>query len=347
MAISKGRTTRESSMTIEQLLQHIDEGCIVHHYLGIENVPCVISSPLRVDRHPSLGVGYDGEMVYYTDYKTRDSYTTFTLLKELWNLESVGHVIDRIYNELVLNAGSIGSINYLNPSERKEAKLEKSSIKISVKTRDWRKYDLEFWKQFGINQQWLEFSRTYPISHVFIEKDNGDKFTISADKYAYVYVEFKDGVETLKVYQPYSDKHKWSNNHDSSVWDLWQQLPETGEILIITSSRKDALSIWANTGIPACSLQAESCLPKHQVVDELKRRFKYVFILYDNDYHKDVNAGRLAGERIANEYGLTQIELPSVYLSKDPSDLFKNHGSYTFQEVILRLIKNKLKNQKN
>ena len=52
---------------------------------------------------------------------------------------------------------------------------------------------------------------------------------IPAEKYAYVFVEFKDNVESLKIYQPFSEFYKWRNKHDSSVWDLWEQLPETGE----------------------------------------------------------------------------------------------------------------------
>ena len=127
------------------------------------------------------------------------------------------------------------------------------------------------------------------------------------------------------------------SKHDSSVWDLWSQLPPTGDKLIITSSRKDALSIWANTGIPSTGLQGEGYLPKFHVVEQLKSRFKRVFILYDNDFDKEINFGRLQGASLAELFGLEQIEIPSDLLSKDSSDLYLNHGKQIQKQIITQL----------
>ena len=113
------------------------------------------------------------------------------------------------------------------------------------------------------------------------------------------------------------------NKHDGSVWDLWTKLPDKGDNLIITSSRKDALCIWANTGIPSLSLQAESYLPKQHVVQQLKDRFKNVYVLYDNDFDSSENHGRELGNLMAKEFDLIQIEIPDEYKSKDTSDLYK------------------------
>ena len=151
--------------------------------------------------------------------------------------------------------------------------LKKSKYELNVKIRKLKKYDIEFWESFGINEKWLNFGLIYPISHIFLHNDQVD-YLFSADKYAYVYIEYKDNIPTFKIYQPYSNKTKWLNNHDKSVWDLWNKLPVEGDNLIITSSRKDALCIWANCNIPSTSLQAESYLPKQQVVKQLKERFK-------------------------------------------------------------------------
>ena len=37
---------------------------------------------------------------------------------------------------------------------------------------------------------------------------------IPCEKYAYAYIEFKDGLPTYKIYQPFSENYKWLNNHD-------------------------------------------------------------------------------------------------------------------------------------
>jgi hypothetical protein len=213
----------------------------------------------------------------------------------------------------------------------------RNNTTLQVKVRPWRKYDLEYWESYGISLPWLKFGQVYPISFIIINK-NGTKSVVPAEKYAYAYLESKDGIITFKIYQPFSKDYKWINKHDSSVWDLWIQLPKEGENLIITSSRKDALCIWENTGIPTCSLQGEGYIPKKKVIDILKKRFKNVFILYDNDFASDKNHGEIFGSHLANEFGLTQLKLPLAYASKDTSDLCKNHGRKIVNKVILNLI---------
>lgn len=336
--------SRRDSMSIDELRDKISESQILSYYFGIESIPCVISSPLRTDDHPSLSLNtYNGEHVFFRDFKTGDTGNTFILLQKFWAYKTIQEVISRITEEMLDSDITLGPNIQIKKhilNSIKEVRIEKEPVELKCKVREWRDYDLSFWGSFGISLPWLKFSRTFPISHIIIIKDNR-KIIVAAEKYAYAYVEFKDGKESIKIYQPYSTKHKWSNNHGASVWDLWEQLPEFGDDLIITSSKKDALCVWENTGIPSCSLQAESYLPKHQVVDILKSRFKRIWVLYDNDAGKDKNAGRILGKKIADEFGLTQIEIHEMYLSKDPSDLRKNHGANTLREVIFKLINKK------
>lgn len=337
MAFSKGR---KNSVTIEELLEKVSEAEILGHYLNIKEVPCVINSPMRIDKHKSLGISsHDGQTISYRDFKTGDTGSLFKLLTKSWGFSNIYETVDKINKELVHNLkGRSANIN--KSKEGLITKISKSVIDLKCKVREWKDWDLKYWEQYGISLPWLQFSNTYPISHTIVTKD-GITSTILAEKYAYAYVELKDGIESLKIYQPYSKKHKWTNNHDSSVWDMWAQLPKTGEDLIITSSRKDALCIWSNTGIPSCSLQAESYLPKAQVIEELKKRFKKIWVLYDNDYEKEDNPGRTLGMKICKEFGLTQIEIPRLYLSKDSSDLYYNHGARTLVDVIFKLINKK------
>lgn len=335
MAFSQGLKT----VDLENILDSVREIDILSYYLGISNVPCIIKSPLRTDRHPSFGIySRDGIKIYYNDFATKDRGSIFQLLMKLWNVD---------YNTMLQKIDSdLSKI----PSCKKDAKITKvlgnnsktynKDTNLECKVRYWKDYDLEYWEQYGISQQWLKFGDIFPISHIILTK-NGNRYSIPAEKYAYVYVERKDGTISLKIYQPFSKDYKWSNKHDGSVWDLWTKLPEKGDYLIITSSRKDALCIWENSGIPAISLQAESYLPKEHVVQQLKDRFKYIYVLYDNDFQSEENHGRILGEIMANEFNLIQIEIPNEYKSKDTSDLCKNYGRQFVKKVIFELIKNK------
>ena len=72
-------------------------------------------------------------------------------------------------------------------------------------------------------------------------------------------------------------------------------------------------------------------------MEELKGRFKEVFVLYDNDFTKEVNYGRLDGEKLSQTFGLKQIEIPQMLMCKDISDLYKKYGKGTVVNTINQL----------
>lgn len=340
MAFGKG----SKSVSYEDILQVVSEYDILNYYLGITQIPCMIKAPYRLDNNPSVSLySEDGRKINFHDFGQRIGGGVIKLLSRSWGTR-VEYVLERISDDLPKITANKSNYNTNIAKVHGESrKTYSKTTTLECKVREWRGYDLDFWESFGVSKPWLEFGDVYAISHVILTK-KGNRMSLPADKYAYVYVESKDGIITLKIYQPYSQTHKWLNKHDGSVWDLWTKLPETGEVLIITSSRKDALSIWENTGIPSCSLQAESYLPKPQVVALLKSRFKRILVLYDNDFKSEVNYGRLYGQELASAFELEQIEIPLEYYSKDPSDLCKNHGRLIQREVILGLINSRTNN---
>lgn len=330
-----GRGRNSTTITLDQLLEKISQiGILAHYFPNIAEIPIVINSPLRHDPRPSFSIyiNDDGNIRYF-DYSNKEFGGLFDLLSKKFCMD-FEDTINKIYTDIGADTGSIVIDNY-----EKLIKVNKEKLGIKVKVRDWKEHDREFWSRLGINRQWLLFGDIYPISHSFLDlKNDGNWITIPCEKYAYCYRELKDGKETFKLYQPYSKEHKWLNNHDSSVWDLWEKLPETGDILFITSSRKDALTLWANTGIPSTSMQAESTIPKDSVIEELKQRFKRVIVFFDNDYDKSENHGHIMGETLANRYGLEQVEIPSIYESKDPSDYRSKTTKEIFNKTIFKLI---------
>lgn len=321
------------NLEIKDIYNKVSDIDILTFYFNITKLPCIINSPLRQDNHPSFGLycSYNGK-IYYKDFAKKDvKGGMIDLVSNYYNL-TFSETIYKIYKEVVTNTKNV-NISYSNKSISNKVNNQKVT-NLNVKIREWKDYDFEYWKQYGISYKTLQFCNVFPISNIF---KNDNIFT--ADKYAYVYVEFKDNITSLKIYQPYS-KFKWCNNHNSSVWDLWNQLPKKGEYLIITSSRKDAMCIWENTLIPSTSLQGEGYPVKSQVIEELKTRFKNIYILYDNDFDKLENYGHNYGKFLSDTYNLNQIEIPLIYLSKDPSDLYKSlENKNEFKNIINNLIK--------
>lgn len=332
MAFSSGF----SDYNLNDLLKKVPEDKLLNHYFGVTQIPCVINAPYRQDSKPSVGIYLSrSNKTQFTDFGTKESGGVLDLLMKTWgcNFQKCVDIIVKDFNKITHNGAEIRKCQM----DTSKVVYHKSSTTIQVKFREWRKYDLEFWETYGISLPWLEFGDVHPISRIFYTKDGVTK-DYPADKYAYVYIERKDGIPTMKIYQPFSETTKWISKHNSSVWDLWTQLPTYGEQLIITSSRKDALCIWENTGIPSISLQGEGYFPKEQVIRELKDRFGEIYILYDNDYNSEVNNGREFGKIIADRFYLTQIEIPTEYQAKDASDLCKKYGREKVKEVILKLI---------
>lgn len=318
------------SLTINDIRMVTDDISVAAKYLGIVRIPSIYLSPLRKDEKPSLSIFAirGSNILRYHDFGTNDQGTIYELLSKIWNVP-LYEVYRRIYNDcpnhITLN------------TDKAHSSHKRTSSQLKVRLRDVRKHDIEYWGSYGISEKWMRYGNIYPISHIFFI--NGTSTTIvPAEKYAYVYVEHKDGIESLKVYQPFSKSYKWISKHDSSVWDLWTKIPEKGDKLIITSSRKDALCVWANTGIPSLSLQGEGYIPKEQVINQLKERYKTIYVLYDNDFKADENHGRIYGKELSERFNLKQIEIPTEYQSKDPSDLYKNCGYDVMKSVILHLV---------
>lgn len=328
MAINIGKPSTD----LENIYDKVSDLDILHHYFGITHVPCMINSPLRRDNNPSLSFySKDGIEVLWTDFSTKEGGDVIHLMSKYWG-ESYADTVKHLWEDLP----KITNISGYTQLSKKRYIVKKTNVILKCKVREWKDYDLEFWNSFGISKKWLEYADVYPISHKIIIK-NDEKFVFSADKYAYAYVEFKDKKTTLKIYQPFNTKgFKWSNNHDRSVISLWTKVPANGLMICICASLKDALCLWANTGIPSIAVQGEGYSMSDTAIEELKRRFKHVYILFDND-----EAGIIDGLKLSAQTGFTNVVLPRINEAKDISDLYKSlENKEQFKELMINLFKN-------
>lgn len=330
--IAKGKPALDKDSVLSQVS---DIELLIKYFPQVTEVPMVISSPLRKDVHPSFRVySPDGTRIRWYDYVTGESGGIIDLLQR--TLSVTFSELLTIIKKDITHTGRL-AINQ-NPTKKVRINSTDTSCQVRSQMRKWEEYDFQYWESYGVPRRWLLHSDIYPISHIFIIGNTGYVKTVKADKYAYTFIERKDGVCSEKVYQPFNKNGmKWRSGHDSSVWDLWTKLPPRGEKCIITSSRKDALCVWANSGIPSVSLQGEAVGVKPQVMNELKSRFKEVYVLYDNDFKGEQNYGRIDGRKLAEQFDIIQIEIPDMYMCKDISDLYKKYGKSTVVKVLKQL----------
>lgn len=347
MVFSKGH----SSLTIEELYTKISDADLVAHYLGVYKIPNIIKSPLRIDNKASFGLySTDGKKIKYIDFATKEGGGILDLLEKLWNC-SLEEVIDKIQKDVINKSDD--SIITKSKVQIKDNEYIRKHSSLQCKIREWRTYDLEYWESFGISLEWLKYAEIYPVSFIIITKKENNKnkrYTLSADKYAYAYVEHKEGKTTLKIYQPFNTEgYKWSNKHDKSVISLWTKIPEKGPYVCVCSSVKDALCLWSNIGIPCIAIQGEGYKISNTAIQELKKRFKQIFICLDND-----PPGLKDAQLLAKDTGFTNIILPKFTGGKDISDLYKSKGKEEFIKTMkqlffplnnLEIINNKYKNE--
>ena len=253
----------------------------------------------------------------------------FDLLCKYWNCT---------YNQALAKVWEIGKKRDVGTNARPIrvfARKEYDCLtEVKVVVRPWRNYDYEYWNSYGINKKWLDYAEIYPISHkILVKKETPDdsekKYVFPADKYAYCYVERKEGRLSLKIYQPFNTQgYKWCSKMDASVVGLWTKIPETGEKVIICSSIKDALCLSCQLHIPTLCLQGEGYDMSDTAIAELKRRYKKIYICYDVD-----EAGIYDGEKLSKRTGFINI-VPDLGNCKDVSDYYKNLEDKTqFQKL--------------
>ena len=324
-------------VTKEGILQYIQDIDIYRFYSGSEiALTGGLHSPLRNDNKPSFGYfqGESGE-VCFKDFVlgAGDCIKFVMIMFGLTYFEALSKIVvdfnltyHFIYKDVEKTKRNYDPDNY----ETRDKLLSKANnFVLGKKSRDFKLYDLKYWMQFGIDIDILKLYNVEPIEYIFINNT-----PILADKFAYCFKEFKDNKETYKIYQPFNKKYKWLNNHNDSVWQGWEQLPKKGYELIITKSLKDVMSIVNVLDIPAVSLQAESVLPKEQIIKELLDRFAKIYIWYDNDYDSPTNWGRQFGDKLQELFRTEfRYEIEDKYKSKDFSDLVKNFGKEEAKDI--------------
>jgi hypothetical protein len=326
-------------VTKEDLLKVINDIDVFKFYTGKDVVMgSRMSSPLREDKNPSFGyfIGSSGE-ICFKDFVSGagDCIKFVQLLFDLNFFEALSKiVIDFKLTDQFLCKELPRTSNDLGKKQDRDNLLKTSSqLTIGKRRREFTAKDYAYWLKFGIDSDTLKKYNVEAIDYLFL---NQKPFYLN--KFAYAYVENKDGKESYKIYQPFNEEFKWLNNHNDSVWQGWTQLPASGKELIITKSLKDVMAIDAVYGMPVVSLQSESVAPKEHIINELKDRFHIIYVLYDNDFDKEQNWGRILGDKLAIEHDLIQIEIPTSLRSKDFSDLVAMHGADTAKRVLDHLI---------
>lgn len=303
-----------SQITREDILKCITQEEIYSFYMNekIDQLG-VFHSPLREDNIPSFALYFhkvNRNIIMFKDFATGDSGDFLVLVMKMFNI-SYPEALKKVAFDMGLSNFNIETA----PVNIQYTKIvQKERVNLGIKKREWNIRDKAYWSSFGIRRKTLEKFNVHPISYIFY-----NDVAVKAHDLAYAYVEIKDSRVSYKIYQPLEIKvKKWINNADYSVHQGYTQLPESGDLLIITKSLKDVMSLHDCMGISAIGLQSESVMMKDSVMDEYKSRFKKVICLFDND-----DAGKKLSQSFTEKYNIPHFFVPELPKVTDFSDLVK------------------------
>lgn len=320
-------------ITKDFILSKVNQESIMHHYTGHDvTSKKLFKSVIRSDNHVTVGY-YKSKsgILYLHDFATNEHLDCWNLVMRLYKCNYY-EALDIIAKDFGLIEGELKVSTIKVIPEIKET--ENSKIRVQIK--DYSDEELEWWKQFGISKKLLKKYHVYSLQHVFL---NGQLKFISSKTcpiYGYYFGKDKNSEEKWKIYMPFNkDKGiRFINNIPKKILQGYHQLPKEGNLLVITKSMKDCISMHG-FGISAVAPSSESTFISDKQLEEFKKRFKHILVIYDHD-----KAGKKSLASIRRLYPeLNYYILPSN-LEKDFTDTIKEIGVDKMKKLVNQFMSN-------
>lgn len=313
--------TKQPEITLDWILSKVTEYEIYAKYIGEFKVGMIYNSPFRKDKNPSFGIFYSKRthQLLFKDHGTGECGNIIKFVQLYTGKTEYKDILKDIVNRLNIT-------NNTKLDHSKEYKQPTETI-IGVVRQDFTEADKQYWSQFNID---LETLKKYDVNSIKYYLCNGIvKGIYKPENPMYAYKVYNN----FKIYRPLADKyHKWRNNLTEYDIQGYKQLPEKGDVLIITKSLKDVMCLY-KMDIPAISPASESTFIPNIALEELKKRFKRIIILFDRD-----KAGCKYLRKISQETGLEPMLIHKKFKAKDISDAIKLNGFETMKNWIKKEI---------
>jgi len=303
--------------TKEELNRHISDDQIIYHYFGDFELDTFYISP-RGESSPSLIFDVYGGDIKWRDFgnsnypKDAVEFVQYKYKCKDNKILNYAQTLELIYDEIGTDASPL-------IADRTEKKKE-----VSIKYRKaYYQWELDYWLDYYIPGEMLLKYKIFPGELWY----NGKLWGRSQENDpCYIYMWDID-LEIYKFYRPNAPiewykgntmiKKFFANNTRNHVQGL-EFLPKKGELLFITKSYKEVL-VFMLLGIPAIAPHSENHFINEGLMKQLKQRFKYIYVNYDND-----DTGISKSIQYSKFYKLKYWNVPINYIGcKDPSDLVK------------------------
>lgn len=287
-------------------------------------------SPLRADKHAGCRFEErpDGTILW-VDFgdKKQIHRSCFKMVMDYYN-ESLLGAIRLISNHFQISTDP-SDYSLIEPTNSyKNSYQDNKRVDISTNRVPFESKDKIFWNSAIISTDDLEQDNVYSSNTIQIfnpsKSDKAIKFFVYGLCYS---IDFFDAI---KIYQPYSINYKWITNCTENHIGNIDNLPATGDKLVICKAYKDHRTfrnLNLGTSYNFIWLHNEGSIPSLDILLNLTSRFKQIIVFYDNDY-KGISAGyRLVS--ILNELKPKIADMkyiPLKYSQKDISEFVGKEG---------------------
>lgn len=368
------RTITNGNLTKEFILSKISQVSIFSAYIGVDAEiieHCIdtgefISSPFRVDEHPSFGFRYDNrgklKAKDFAGYFHGDCFDAAALvISEIihknvdisnkgWFIFVLKHIAYTFRN-IIYGKDKDENIEGIIAEGVNAARNRKPIIEFVP--RQWNNYDKNYWGKFHIPISYLNTNFVYPVDYFYINRkvNPEPKYYYENDRkdvcYAYMLGQDKRGIYNIKLYFP-NRKHgtiRFITNSNCLEGLLNLELNEYDSI-IITKSTKDRISLRAYLDaidlsisyggtalrtIGLVNIPHESYKLKQNEYDWLRAKCpnRLILSLMDND-----NTGYREAIWLRNNYNIIPLCIPREYEVKDFAELRSKYSIETIKELI-------------
>ena len=320
-------------LSLKEILNTIREEDIFNIVIKEEiNLIDKYIAPYREDNNPGCYFEEYNGRLYFIDWADFQNVhkDCFNFIGRCYNLDFLGTL------KFITNYFKLNRVGDLKRDIIKTTKKSTVSNKdILIAKRDFNSRDKSFWLPYGITRKQLEEDKVFPITAYSSVSKKGNEFVINCPDIAYAYTDFKGN--RIKIYRPTNSEYKWYTNCTQNDVGNYFNLPDKGDLLIITKSYKD-YRVLRNLGLTAVWLQNEGQIPNQLILKDLINRFKEIIVWFDNDptgLGSSQMINSLLNSIVPNKS--KTITLPPILLKqhiKDPSDFIKAFGRKQLEKFI-------------
>lgn len=315
------------TITKKYLLEKQSQETYMEYYTGIPIKKGLFRSPFREDKSPTCSYwkNKSGDLIL-KDFSGQFYGNFISVVMEKYSCT--------YYMALQIIANDFGYIeNKKLVKNEKPIKIVKEEFKdngpadIRVQVQDFTEFELDWWLQYGITPDILKKFKVFSCKTVFL---NGQIFKFSSKKHPmFGYYRGKSGdTELWRIYFPNKYPIRFLSNWKSIMIQGAQQLPKFGDLLVVTKSMKDVMTLYS-MGITAIAPNSENLFLTENQFEKLRIRFKHMVLFYDND-----RAGKAMMAKIRRTFGIDCLMIPLHYKVKDISDFYKKYGRDKTVELI-------------